>query len=388
MLNICVKKQSFADGLRDTCFQPSIARLNGVDVLTFQAIYGGDFYGEVQYSAGNVESGEWSAPQVVEPFQWKSCGTADITEAIVDVRSIALPDNKRILAVGSSSFYTSRGCAFWDEKIDRRCLPKQRAFYSFFDPVENKWSQAGTIESCDCGEHGDLRIACAQMAVMADGKIVLPVYYATDEMIDYANVKWPRQAVKTLIAQVVGDKLEVVAWSNSLTIASERGFVEPSVKFFNGFWYMTIRSEDGRAYITTSPDALLWKEATPWRWCDGTLLDTDSTQQHFVVLNGVLYLCYTRQDPCNKCVPRFRTPIFIAPVDPVGLTLDRTGEQIVFPLEMRNNIPNMQGNFHCVDLSVNSAAVADCALYITPPTADKAAVYKTELKIAYIKSGE
>jgi len=27
-------------------------------------------------------------------------------------------------------------------------------------------------------------------------------------------------------------------------------------------------------------------------------------------------------------------------------------------------------------------------LYITPPTADKAAVYKTELKIAYIKSGE
>jgi hypothetical protein len=261
--------------------------------------------------------------------------------------------------------------------------------YSFYDPASGKWSSRGTIESCDCGENGDLRIACAQMAEMPDGKVVLPAYFATSDLIDYAGVKWPRQAVKTLIAEVEGDRLKVVAWSNSLSIAVERGFVEPSVKFFNGKWYMTIRAEDGKAYISTSDDALNWSEAVPWRWFSTREpIVTDSTQQHFVTLNGQLYLCYTRKSSCNALVPRFRAPLYIAMVNTEDLTVMRASEQIVFPLEMRENTPNMQGNFHCLDCSDGSAAVIDAALYITLPGKNKPPVYTTELKTAHLTTGE
>jgi hypothetical protein len=66
----------------------------------------------------------------------------------------------------------------------------------------------------------------------------------------------------------------------------------------------------------------------------------------------------------------------------------RASEQIVFPLEMRENTPNMQGNFHCLDCSDGSAAVIDAALYITLPGEKKPPVYTTELKTAYLTTGE
>ena len=389
ILKIEIKDQVFASGVRSDCFQPSLAQLGDGQILTIQPLYGGDYYGEVSFSRRQRGCDIWSDPEIIPAFRRRSCNIADIEEAVVDVRSIALPDEKLVLAVGASSFYTPRECAFWDPAIDRRQLPKQRAVYSFFDAEKNCWSEPGFITSADCGENGDLRIACAQMAQMADGKLVLPVYFATAELVDYAGVKWPRQAVKTLIARVVGNQLKIEAWSNALTIGVERGFVEPSVKEFNGKWYMTIRAEDGKAYITTSTDALNWQKPQPWRWSD-TLEDlaTDSTQQHFLTLGGKLYLCFTRADESNAMVPRRRTPLFIAQVNTENLTLLRESEQIIFPLVIKDGISNMQGNFHCVELSPDLAAVVDGALYITPGNETKAAIYRSCLQISYIKSEE
>lgn len=388
MVDILVKDQFFFDGTPMDGFMPSLAELDGFRLLTFQPIHGSDFYGEVSFSVGTGDPDVWSAPQVVEAFRRQECGVPGMTEAVVDVRSIALRKSRKILAVGASSFYTPRGCAFWNHSIDRKNLPKQRAIYSFFNPESRQWSSRGTIESAECGEHGDLRVACAQMAEMADGTLVLPAYFATGEMVEFSGVQWPRQAVKTLLVKVTGDRLDVVAWSNTLTLNVKRGFLEPSVKCFSGKWFMTLRAEDGRAYATTSPDALNWDNAVPWRWDDGEVLETDSTQQHFVVLGNRLYLCYTRKDAANGMVPRFRAPLFMARVHEADLTLERHTEQIVFPLVLKDSIPNMQGNFHCIELGRNSAAVADAALYITPRTGDKAAEYKSQLQIAYVSLPE
>ena len=388
MPEIHVKDQFFSDGSPMDGFMPSLAELDGFRLLTFQPIHGSDFYGDVHYSVGTEKPDVWSAPRAVEAFRRQTCGTPDITEAVVDVRSIALRKSRRILAVGSSSFYTPRGCAFWNHSINRNSLPKQRAIYSFFNPESREWSHRGTIESVECGECGDLRVACAQMAEMADGTLVIPAYFATSEMIEFSGVQWPRQAVKTLLAKVPGDRLEVMAWSNTLTLGVKRGLLEPSVKQFNGKWFMTLRAEDSHAYVTTSPDALNWENIVPWRWDDGEVLVTDSTQQHFIVLGDQLYLCYTRKDAANGMVPRFRAPLFIARVNEADLTLERRSEQIVFPLVFKDSIPNMQGNFHCIELGRNSAAVADAALYITPRTEDKPAKYRSQLQTAYLFAGE
>lgn len=388
MLDIKLEDQHLEDNLHLNCCQPSIAQIGDVRILTIQPFFSGDYYGEVSFFRQIGSTGQWSAGGIIPAFKRRSCNVADIEEAVVDVRTLALKDTNRILAAGSSSFYTSWGCAFWDPAIDRSKLPKQRAIYTFYDPDKNCWSEAGFITAGDCGEHSDLRIACAQMAQMSDGTLVLPVYFATDTMIDYADVKWPRQAVKTVLARVQNDRLQIVDWSNPLTIDVERGFVEPSVKEFAGKWFMTIRAEDKHAYITTSPDALHWEEPQAWRWDDtGEMLDTDSTQQHFLKLRGELYLCYTRVDKSNMNVVRHRSPLFIARVDTENLTLIRSSEQIIFPLVYKDNIPNMQGNFHCLDISENQGLVVDAALYVTPEDGDTPARILTNLQTANITIG-
>ena len=120
-------------------------------------------------------------------------------------------------------------------------------------------------------------------------------------------------------------------------------------------YHMTIRAEDGRGYVATSRDGLQWSEQRPWCWDDGQPLDMSTTQQHWLTHSDGLFLAYTRKDPSNVRVMRWRAPVYVAQVDPAKPALLRSTEQIVFPLIGDGvNDPDgvaRMGNFHVMTVT-------------------------------------
>ena len=86
-----------------------------------------------------------------------------------------------------------------------------------------------------------------------------------------------------------------------------------------------------------------------------------TTQQHWLTHSEALYLVYTRKDAQNAKVMRWRSPLWMAQVDPVTLRLKRSTERIVFPLVGDGvNDPNkvaLMGNFHVTNVSPHESWV-------------------------------
>ena len=103
-----------------------------------------------------------------------------------------------------------------------------------------------------------------------------------------------------------------------------RGFLEPSLAKLDGAYYMTIRAEDNRGYVTRSADGLQWDKPTPWSWDDdGSPLTMSTTQQRWLPHADGLLLVYTRKATENANVMRWRAPLYVAEVDPATLRLRR-----------------------------------------------------------------
>jgi hypothetical protein len=113
---------------------------------------------------------------------------------------------------------------------------------------------------------------------------------------------------------------------------------------------MTIRAEDNRGYVTVSDDGLQWERIQPWSWDDGSPLTLSTTQQRWLAHSDGLWLVYTRKDPSNVNVMRWRAPLYVAQVDLKKLQLIRATERIVFPISADGvNSPKdvaHMGNFH------------------------------------------
>jgi hypothetical protein len=91
-----------------------------------------------------------------------------------------------------------------------------------------------------------------------------------------------------------------------------------------------------------------------------------TTQQHWLVHSGQLFLAYTRKAEENVNVFRWRAPLYIAAVDTESMRLIRETERIVLPLigdGIRNaaNVARM-GNFHTVNATGNESwvTVGEC----------------------------
>ncbi|MEC8555516.1 MAG: hypothetical protein VXZ82_10975 [Planctomycetota bacterium] len=126
------------------------------------------------------------------------------------------------------------------------------------------------------------------------------------------------------------------------------------VKHGDQFW-MTLRAEDNRGYVTVSKDGLNWEPKKAWCWEDGTPLDMSTTQQHWLQHSEGLYLVYTRKDQSNPNVIRWRSPLWLAKVDLKKWCLIKSTEQVVLPLVGDGNkAPNevaLMGNFDVTNVS-------------------------------------
>ncbi len=120
----------------------------------------------------------------------------------------------------------------------------------------------------------------------------------------------------------------------------------------DGRFYLTIRAEDDRGYVSASDDGLHWEPQRPWCWDDGEPLVMSTTQQHWLPHSDGLFLVYTRKAESNVNVMRWRAPLYLAEVDREALRLVRSSERVVLPLigdgiDDPAHVARM-GNFHTV----------------------------------------
>jgi hypothetical protein len=194
---------------------------------------------------------------------------------------------------------------------------------------------------------------CSQKVILPDGKIIIPFRFAF----------WGRrdQLASSLLCEFDGEKITAVKKGNNLEHPIGRGFLEPSIVKFQEKYWMTIRAEDNHGYVACSENGLDWGEAIQWRWDYGEEILMSTTQQHWLVQKGELYLVYTRKSEENINVMRWRSPLFIAKVDTIQGLLIKETEQVVFPLvgdgvNDPDNVPLM-GNFHVTELSEEESII-------------------------------
>ena len=169
-------------------------------------------------------------------------------------------------------------------------------------------------------------VAPCQKLELPDGDILLP-FSAIKDVEGWHSVRW----VGTARCRYDGTRLVPVEVGNVQTHPVPRGFVEPSVAAFGGAFLMTLRAQDGRGHVCTSPDGLQWSAARPWRWDDGTPVPMEQTMTKFLTHSDGLFLVYTRISAEGENVFRYRAPLRLARIDPSGPFLVRDSERTVFP---------------------------------------------------------
>lgn len=268
-----------------------------------------------------------------------------------------------MVVIGCNTYYNKTGSAFWNGGTPGAEKTPRYAVYSVFRP-QSGWSPVHILRDESMPEEAYWRIACAQVTFSSEEDWILPCYFEHGPYIDYHGFSSPRFAVRTFQARLENDQFRILEWGNILTGTEGRGLVEPSVIRHGDRYFMTIRAEDGFGYWSVSDDGLNWSEPQPWRFRDGSMLQTDSTQQHFLEINHRLYLLYTQNVGYNCNIMRFRAPIFVAEIDSDSMFLDRAGESIALPLVEDDGITGLLGNFHALTLPDGRGVVSDGRLFL------------------------
>jgi len=298
-----------------TWFHPRACRIPGGPVLmTCQSISGSDYFGPVHWSESTDLGLTWSEPRPI-PGLGRRRLEDGFDEGVCDVVPEYHPRTRTVLAIGHNVYY----------KDGRLARPSERrwpiyvvrsASGEWSAPRKLPWDHPDTSAIYTCG--------CAQRVTLRGGDILVPLSFGPVERQD--------RAVCTVRCRFDGRELKVVASGNQLRLAVRRGLLEPSLAAFGGKYYMTIRAEDDRGYVSISDDGLHWAGKRPWCWDDGEPLTLSTTQQRWLPHSDGLFLVYTRKASENVNVMRWRAPLYVAEVDPRTLRLVRRSERIALPM--------------------------------------------------------
>ncbi len=246
--------------------------------------------------------------------------------------------SKTVLALGHNVFYS--GPKFSKDQPSRW-------------PIYSVWRDGEWGERRRKLEWDDPRGAfiysnnCGQRVVLGNGDILLAFTHGAE--------KTQPRSVSSVICSFNGEMLEIKQVGQEIPHGKGRGLLEPSLCTFRDRYYLTLRAEDNRGYVCASDDGLNWTGKQPWTWEDGQALEMSTTQQHWLAHSDALWLVYTRKDVSNTNVIRWRSPLWMAQVDPSTLRLKRDTEQVVLPL-VGDGIKDpdrvaIMGNFHPVNVS-------------------------------------
>jgi hypothetical protein len=215
--------------------------------------------------------------------------------------------------------------------------------YTVYDPETFQWQAWKKLELPDEPRFANAGAGSVQRFDQPDGTVLLPVHFKEMEAKRFHST--------VLRCRFDGQTLEYLEHGSELTIDVGRGLYEPSLTFFDGAYYLTMRNDED-AYVARSEDGLHFDEPRPWTFDDGRSLGSYNTQQHWVTHRDALYLAYTRRGANNDHVFRHRAPLFLAQVDPQSLQIIEATEQVIAP-ERGARL----GNFGVVDISPNESWV-------------------------------
>jgi len=279
----------------------------------------------------------WTGPTAQPALAWRK-EPGGITVGVCDITPGWHPQTKKLLAIGHTVRYKN-------DKLMAEPRPRETG-YAVYDPATNTWTPWKTLKMPDKNKFFSAGAGCAQWLAQPDGTLLIPIYYKPK-----SNDYYEPASATVLRCSFDGTTLKYMEQGNDLTLDIPRGLDEPSITFFQGRYYMTIRN-DKRGYVTVSDDGLHYAPIKPWTFDDGEDLGSYNTQQHWVTHSDGLFLVYTRRGANNDNIMRNRAPLFIAQVNPEKLCVIRNTERILIP-----NRGATLGNFGVTTVNANESWV-------------------------------
>lgn len=313
------------DGKATTWFHPRACMLpadsearnkRSLALMLMQEIGGSDYFGQVHASESTDLGNTWSEPLPIASLGRDMVeGHPGLQAGVCDVTPQYHPVTDTTLALGHVVFY--RGAKFTSKD--------QLARYPVYAVRhrDGSWSERKRLAWDDPRGAFIYSNNCGQRVVLPNGDIMMSFTFGPTSQ---------KRMVAGLRCTFDGKTLHVADVGKPLHNPIGRGLLEPSVTQFDGQFLMTIRAEDGHGYVAASQDGIDYATQKAWRWDDGNEIRMSTTQQHWVTRNDALFLVYTRQDPINENVIRWRAPLWIARVDPDRQVLIRETEQTLLPL--------------------------------------------------------
>lgn len=317
-------------------FHPRPCVVGGSDgptvLMTLQLISGSDVFGPVHWTTTSDLGTTWSKPEPIPGLGRRSLGDGwEI--GVCDVVPEYHAKSDTVLAVGHDVYY--------EDGVLARPQRERRPVY-VVRSNDGVWSSPQHLEWDDPRTSAIFTCGCSQRVNLPDGEVLIPLSFGPKGRT--------HRSVTTVRCTFDGERLAVKQVGNELTNTAGRGLLEPSITAFDGRFYMTLRAEDGKGYVSVSDDGLAWQEPQPWCWEDGTPLVMSTTQQHWLPHSDGLFLVYNREAETNAKVMRYRAPLFVAAVDLETNRLIRASEQVALPLIGDGvNDPKhvaLMGNFH------------------------------------------
>lgn len=336
------------DGSGPTWFHPRACMVPGrptpTAFMTLQTISGSDYFGPVHWMTSSDLGRSWTDPQPVPPLGRVPQG-GGAEEGVCDVVPEWHPRTRTVLALGHNVFYS--GPKFSPDQ------PPRWPVYAVWR--DGAWGPRRRLEWDDPRGAWIYTNNCGQRVVRPNGDILLA--------FSFASARTQPRSVASVLCAFDGASLKVKQVGEEIAHPRGRGLLEPSLARFGGRYLLTLRAEDDRGYVCASQDGLRWTAKQAWAWDDGEPLTMSTTQQHWLAHSEALFLVYTRKDPANVNVPRWRAPLWLAQVELRTLRLLRATERVVLPLVGDGvHAPDdvaYSGNFHPVNVSRDESWVTD-----------------------------
>jgi lysophospholipase L1-like esterase len=339
------------NGESKTWFHPRVCMVPGKDgnpvaLMNLQEIGGSDYFGPVHWSTSGDLGQTWSEPEPIPALgRDRVPGRSDdLKAAVCDVTPQYHPQTGTVISLGHVVFYKGKYFAR-KEQLARYPVYVTRS-------KDGTWSQRKILEWDDPRGGHIYTNNCGQRVNLPNGDVQMSFTFgpeATNRMV--AGVH----------ATFNGQQLKIKEVGPPLHNRMGRGLLEPSVTQFAKTFWMTMRAEDERGYVSVSDDGLSWEEKKAWTWEDGTPLNMSTTQQHWLTHSDGLFLVYTRKDTSNQNVIRWRSPLWVARVDTQKRCLIKSTERTVLPLvgDGVNDADNvaLMGNFNVTNVSPHESWV-------------------------------
>ena len=317
-----------------------------VALMTLQEIGNSDYFGQEHWSISKDVGKTWSDPEPIAAFGRDPVPGRDdaLKAAVCDVTPQFLPQSQSVIALGHVVFY----------KGDYFARKEQLSRYPIY-AVRSKngnWSERKILEWDDSRGSFIYSNNCGQRIALPNGDVQMSFTFGSKPV---------NRMVAGVRASFDGKDLKVRNVGPPPRNPKGRGLLEPSVTQFGSRFWMTIRAEDGRGYLSVSDDGLNWEEKKAWCWEDGRPLEMSTTQRHWFTHSDGLFLVYTRRDDSNEKVMRWRSPLWVAQVDIEKRCLRKVSEKIVLPLAGDGvDDPDkvvLMGNFNVTNVSLHESWV-------------------------------